>query len=78
MPWMLLEPRELEQIMRPVSGDGEHADLLRLIQGKVDPKYKELRISGAEAIRVRSAANNWQLGHERAFQALVAAMDRHV
>lgn len=82
MPWMLLTPREAELVKTTVSGDGEHAELLRTIQGKLKMMgcagEAELDITGAEWVRVQSAARNWRLGYERAFKALIEAGLRHI
>lgn len=81
--WVLLTPREHETIAAyrvPDDAIGEHAELLRQIQRKVQTKGldAEVALTGAEVTRVRAAARNWRLGYERAFKALQAAVDRHV
>lgn len=78
--WMMLTPRELERVCVrvPAAALGEHADLLRTIQAKIDKIRGELTLTGAEWLRVQAAARNWRLGYERAFQAITTAAARHV
>lgn len=76
--WLYLLPKETELILRPVAGTGEHADLLRTIQGKVDKVKNDVILTGAEVIRVRAAARNWRLGYEKQFKALDSAVNRHI
>lgn len=76
--WLYLQPRETEIIMRPTTGTGENAELLQLIQAKVNVLRNEVTLSGKDVIRVRTAHRNWQLGCEPQFKALDAAIKRHV
>lgn len=76
--WLYLQPRETGLLVdTPVNGEGENADLLRTIQGKVNRVRNELTLTGSEVVRVKAAARNWRLGYERQFKALVEAIGRH-
>lgn len=74
--WLLLTPSEVERVCRPLGGDGEHADLLRTLCGRLNRITGELTLSGAEWVRVRAAVRNWRLGGEQQFKALEAAFLR--
>lgn len=75
--WLLLTPREVDLVTRPLGGDGENAELLRTIAAKVDKISGELTLTGAELERARSARRNYRLGGERQLTALLEAADRH-
>lgn len=75
--WILLMPREIELLERPIHGTGAHADLLRGITAKLNWMTGDLDLTGAEVLQIKVAAKHWQLGYEQQFRALLKAMERH-
>lgn len=74
--WLMLSPREVEMVSRPIRGEGDHAELLRTIRAKLNTFTGDLTLTGAEWVRVQSAIKHWQLGGEMQFKALLAAYTR--
>lgn len=78
MKWMLLMPREVEVLMRPITGDSEHATLLRSIVAKLNKATGDLTLTAPEMARVQAAAANWRAGYEKQFKTLIEASLRHL
>lgn len=78
MKWMMLMPREVEIVTRPITGDSEHATLLRSIVAKLNKASGDLTLTSVELARVQAAAVNWRGGYERQFKALIEASLRHL
>jgi hypothetical protein len=75
--WMLLMPAEVEIVMRPVSGTGQNAEVMREVQAAVDPLSGDLTLSKDALARVRGASRNWRGGYEGGLRAVLDAAERH-
>lgn len=74
---LILTPRECEHVTAEKPAQKVNSALLAVIQGKLDDIRGELTLTEEELEACRLAAANWRGGHERAFQAIVRAADRH-
>lgn len=78
MPWMLLMPSELDEVVRarakPLTNN---AAILATLQRDVDRITGDLTLTAVGLAAVRQAAGRWQDGGTSAFKAVLAAIDRH-
>lgn len=74
--WMLLTPREVEIVMRPLRG-GANAALVARLQAKLDALKGDLELTDYEIAQVYRARQNWRDGYEHQLQAVLDAMARH-
>lgn len=75
MPWMILTPRELEDVTTPVTGDIGNGRMLKEIQKKL--KGDELELTDLEMRGIDVARKNWRGGYIKAFDAIRTAAKRH-
>lgn len=77
MKWMMLTPREVELVKRPVVGTVPGAVALREVQALIRPDG-EVSIPDELWTRIRLAAVYWvRGGYGPTLKALLAAADRH-
>jgi hypothetical protein len=74
--WMVLMPRELEVIKRPIPGDDEACKLLREIQGRIDSRG-EVTLPNGVLVRCGAFAGKWRHPTAPAFGMLLKASERH-
>jgi hypothetical protein len=74
--WMLLTPREVELIMRPVGG-GDNAAIVRTVQGLINVRTGDLELPNDLFALVTAASRDYRGGYEAALKAIVAAAERH-
>lgn len=78
MPWMLLTPREVDEVGRGrCDRNSFNADVLERVQAKLTTLTGDLDLTDAELEEVYQASVRWQNGGEVAFKAILAAADRH-
>lgn len=78
MPWMLLTPREVEEVGRGrCSRDSFNAGVLERVRGKLTTLTGDLDLTDEELEEVYQASRRWQDGGEVAFKAILSAADRH-
>ncbi len=80
MTWMMLMPREIDLLMRPIvaidlADDNENAALVHLIQGRI--VGEELELTDDEMARVHAASLNFRLGYVRQLKAVLQAAERY-
>ena len=75
--WVMLTPREVELVFRPVSATGQNALVLQEVQLCTNKVSGEANFPPSLVVRIRGAARNWQGGYEAALKALCDAIDRH-
>jgi hypothetical protein len=78
MTWIMLMPRETEAITAATLSDHDdrpNTVLLRTLREKL--KDGEIELTHKELREVEAARRNWRGGHERAFDAVLAAAKRH-
>lgn len=79
MAWMLLMPREVELLMRPLRDDDDGNDntrILRELQGQVDAVRGDLDLTDGQLERLQRAAHNWRGGYENRLKSLLSAAER--
>lgn len=75
--YVILNPRELAELLRPVEdAQGGNAPLVRELQEKVDKRVGDFEISNDLYSRVVRGAARWQGGHVKALQAVIKAATR--
>lgn len=75
--YIILNPRELEQLLRPVDDAvGGNGPLVRELQEKIDKHVGDIEISADLYGRIVRGAAHWQGGHVKALQAVIKAATR--
>jgi hypothetical protein len=78
MPWMLLTPREADEVMRARATPGSPSQrILTVLQHNLDQITGDLDITPDELDQVRQLAGCWQCGGTKGLKAVLAAADRH-
>lgn len=80
MVHVILHPRELEQLEKPIRAHTAETEMLRAIVARIErvgADY-ELAISDADLVAARVFAKNWRSPHAKAFEALLSAARRHI
>ncbi len=76
MPWMLLTPREADQVAK-ATARGDNLKVLEEVRHGLNKLTGDLEISARVLTLVRMAHRQWRLGGEKAFKAVLEAAGRH-
>ena len=77
MMWMMLNPREIELVRKRVDGETANANIMRIVQQKLDPTTGELELTEGELNEVQTCSRAWSDGYEKELKAILSAADRH-
>jgi hypothetical protein len=76
MPWLMLTPREVEDVFRDSPNLQGNSPALRAVQERLNRLTGEVTLSDEQLDACRAGRTNWRGGHERAMNAIVRAADR--